>query len=120
MKLPKNQSLAILNRKPHRRKVRTHATMPVIKVSSSWYRRLLRHVLLILFFGSIICIFSYVGVLIGRSFSLVEDILGIVVAVLQAECMVLALAAFFPLVPGHSLCIQLTALHLLSLGLLCE
>ena len=45
---------------------------------------------------------------------MVEDILGIVVAVLQAECMVLALAAFFPSCTRTLSIIQRTAFAVLD------
>ena len=65
--------------------------------ASSSIRRFSRHLLLLLFFGSLTCILSYASKLKHTEFFIVlEDIISIIIAVLQAECVVLTLAVVFP------------------------
>ena len=65
--------------------------------ASSYLRRFSRHILLLLFFGSITCILSYVSILNKNEILIIfEDVIHIAIAVLQAECAVLALAVVFP------------------------
>jgi hypothetical protein len=65
--------------------------------ASSSIRRFSRHLLLLLFFGSLTCILSYASKLKHAEFFIVlEDIISIIIAVLQAECVVLTLAVVFP------------------------
>ena len=65
--------------------------------ASSYLRRFSRHILLLLFFGSITCILSYVSILNKNEILIIfEDVIHIAIAVLQAECAVLALAVIFP------------------------